>query len=575
MPELPIQTIVQILLFLLVPFLWGYCAVRLRVPTVIGYIVAGFFLALIKTADVSSVVSFFANIGLLLLLFTLGLELDLSTLRRHGKAVIVAGLLQVALTTLGTLFLLAFLQFGLTTSLLLGFALSLSSTAVVSKIIQERGDEHTLPGQLAIGILILQDIIAIPGILIISSYSPNLTKPDLLIAVSASVLKSIGILGLMYVFGERIIPRVFEKLGKVSRELLNLFTIVFIFALVGIFRYLGLSTGLASFSAGLLIGQTAQHHHIFSQIRPLRDIFVILFFVFLGVSTNLNLLANQWVSIVMFSLCLVLLKIVVMTLVLTKMKYNSKTVFSVGLFLSQVGEFAFILLREGHTNGLLSAEAMAFGTGVSLMTLLISPFLIQHHLFLYMQTRKIIKNHIPVLEEFIAYRIDREGSVAGSITTGHTDHVILCGYGRVGSYVGRALTLSNIPYCAIDYNQHVVQKERLAGVDIIYGDPTSHDILDIAGVKEAKAIIIALPDNFSQELVVLSARRKNPKILIFARVRQKDEQLRLKSLGADVVIQPEFEAALSIVKKVMRAKHMNDEDIQGKIKRLKIEHGMA
>ncbi|KXK08848.1 MAG: Inner membrane protein YbaL [Microgenomates bacterium OLB22] len=264
-----------------------------------------------------------------------------------------------------------------------------------------------------------------------------------------------------------------------------------------------------------------------------------------------------------------------MIVVLTKMKYNSRTVFSVGLFLSQVGEFAFILLREGHMKGLISADAMAFGTGVSLMTLLISPYLIQHHLFLYRHVRSIIKNHVPLLEEFIAYRIDREGSASRGIATAHTDHVILCGYGRVGSYVGRALTLSNVPFCAIDYNQHIVQKERQAGTDIIYGDPTSVDILDMAGVKEAKALIIALPDNFSQELVLLSARKKNPKIMIFARVRQKDEQLRLKSLGADVVIQPEFEAALSLVKKIMLAKHMNAEDIQGKIKRLKIEHGMA
>ncbi|KXK08847.1 MAG: Glutathione-regulated potassium-efflux system protein KefC [Microgenomates bacterium OLB22] len=229
------------------PLLCGYFAVRFRSPTVIGYIIAGFFIALLKEADVSSVVSFFANLGLLLLLFTLGLELDITTLRRHGRVVVLAGLLQVGLTTVGTICLLAFFNFNLTTALLLGFALSLSSTAVVSKIIQERGDEHTLPGQLAIGILILQDIVAIPAILVISSYNPDLAKPDLFIAVSASVLKSIGILGLMYVFGERVIPQVFEKLGKVSRELMNLFTIVFIFLLVGIFRYLGLSTGLAAF----------------------------------------------------------------------------------------------------------------------------------------------------------------------------------------------------------------------------------------------------------------------------------------------------------------------------------------
>lgn len=573
MGELSLTVLLYTILFIAVPMVFGFIALRLKIPALVGYMVGGIVLGSFIHEGLSEVLSMFASVGLILLLFTIGLEIDLTSLRRFSRFVLLGGLVQIILTALFVYGLSLLFGFSFITASIIGLAFALSSTAVVSKIIQERGEDNSLTGQLALGILILQDIVAIPLLVIVSSYKPDLAGFALVSSILLSLVKSGLVIAVMYTVGLRVIPPIFEYVGKISRELLNLFVLLFVFLAVYVFSLLGLSASLAAFVAGTLVGQTLSHYHIFSQMRPLRDLFLILFFVFLGASVEPSSYISSLLPILAFTGLFITAKFIVVLLIFIYFRFHTKTSYVIGILLCQVGEFAFILIHQSRAVGLINTTAYSFALSVTLFSLIISPLLIEHKERIYTLIRGFIKKRLPFLENYLTFAIDREPAHIEAFDM--KDHIILCGYGRVGKYIGRALTMASIPYIAIDYNYHTIEDARKKGVMAIYGDPTDIDILDYAQAEDATSLISAVPDSFSQEMIILNARLLNSKIVIFTRVDKESQQQRMKDLGAHVVIQPEFEAALSIVKRIFTGYHLPKSDIAGKIKRLKIEHGMG
>ncbi len=572
MSDIPVLSLAHTILFLSLPFIFGYAAYKFRLPTIIGYIAGGVALSFFVQSEVSEILSFFANIGLILLLFTLGLEIDLTSLRRFSRYAFVGGALQVAFTA-GSVFILAIIfKLTLIPSIILSLGFAMSSTAIVSKLLTDRGGESSLLGQLSLGILIFQDMVAIPLILVVSSFSDSLTGTALITSISGSIIKAVVIIAIMLVAGERIVPPLFAKVGKLSRELINLFTIIFIFAAVFLFSVLGLSASLAAFVAGMLIGQSLSHHHIFSQMRPFRDLFVILFFVFLGASVEISTLLPILPIVIVFSIIVIFIKIVILQLIFMWLRFHTKTAYSVGVLLSQVGEFAFIMFHVGFITGLLDVRTYAMAVGVTITTMVLSPFIIERREKIYNRLRKIIKKRLPFVDKYLMYAVDREPANIDVMTI--KNHIVLAGYGRVGSYIGRALQLADIPYIAVELNLQIVEKARKQGINIIYGDATDIDILDYLQVEHASCLVATVPDNLEQELIILNTKILNPKLAIFTRVEQEKVQKRMKDLGAKLVVQPEFEAALAIVRRLFTGFDMEPSDVEKRIKRLKLEHGM-
>ncbi len=573
MGDIAPTVLVQILLFLLFPLIGGYAAFKLKLPSIVGYIAGGILLGFVGKGILSGeFLSQFASVGIIFLLFTVGLEVNLESLKRFGKYTVYGGLLQIAITTV-SVFILSFLfQFDLRAALLLGLAFSLSSTAIVSKIIQEKGEESSLTGNLALGILVLQDLAAIPLIILVTAMGTNGGAVEFIKALFLGTFRAAFVLICIYFVGKKVVPFVFSKVTKISRETLNLFTIFFIFVAVYVFSVLGLSAGIAAFIAGVLVGQTLQHYHIFSQIRPLRDLFTVLFFVYLGITVDIGSIIFNLPAILLFTVILTFIKFVVVFFIFTKLKFHTRSSFSLGLLLTQVGEFAFVLLTQTLNSNLIASDTYHFAIATTLFTIALSPLLIQKRNILYTRTKAFIKNRIPDLDSYLSAHFDRDTSHIDVLEL--SDHVVLCGYGSVGKYIGRALMLSKIPYMAVDYNYYSVEQARRAGVDIIYGDCTDIDILDYAQVDTAAVLICAVPSKSAQENIILNAKTLNKKLLIFTRVNDEDQQQRMKDLGAEVVIQPEFEASLAIVRKIFMSFNIPKEDIAGKIKRLKIEHGM-
>lgn len=548
-------------------------AVKYRISPIIGYIVGGIFLhLLIGDRLPKNFINNFSILGLVLLVFTIGLETNFTNLRRFGKFVILGGLLQIGLSAFFIFLTANLFKFSVIESVFFGFAFALSSSAVVSKIIQEKGEENSLVGGIAIGVLIFQDLAFIPILIILSSFGQGVTTWNLIQSVFLNVGKAAIVLGLVYYVGQKLIPLIFNKIAKISREVLNLFIIVFIVSALAFFSFFGLSSLLAAFIAGVLLGQTFEHYHIFSQIRPLRDLLVVVFFVFLGLSLELGYVISNIVPILAFVISVIVIKILVVLGIYLFFKFHTRTSFALAIFLFQVGEDAFILIFQGLASGSIRQDTYNFALSVVLTTLILTPIFISGKDKIFLNIRSFIKKHLVFLERYLIYKFDRESPNIDILPL--KNHVIICGYGRVGSYIGRALTLANVPFIAVDYNFHTVEKAKKEGVNVIYGDPTDEDVLDFAECDGASILISAVPESFSQQMIIFNAKKLNPKIVIFTRVHRDAELRRMRDLGVEVVIQPEFEASLSIVRRILLWKGLDREEIARKIKRLKIEHGM-
>lgn len=576
MGEVDFNLVLNFFVFLFIPFIFGALAKKIKLPPLVGYIFGGLvYGSIFSTIPSYEAIKNFAYFGILLLLFTVGLETNFSRLFSFKKIILISAGFQLILSIIFVFLISLLFKFSLLVSFLIGIALSSSSTTIVAKIIQDRGEESSFLGELAMGILLFQDIAFIPFMIIFSSITngEKLSFIDFLSNVFFSLVKSGVIIAGLFYLGEKIIPYIFRRIAKSSRELFNLFIILFIFFITGLSIFLKIPTLISVFIAGILLSSTLEHHHIFSQIRPLRDILAVIFFVYIG--TNIKIFSEISVipQIFLFTFIVILTKALIILLIFLFMRFHTRTSFTMALYLFQIDEDAFILMSVALANNLISNQEYLFIITSVLITLIITPILIRNKDSLYKKIRLFIKKNLPFLENFINLRLDSNKSPIDELDI--KNHVVICGYGRVGSYIGRSLMMANIPYIAIDYNLYLVEKAKKQGVNIIYGDPTDIDILDYAQVDEASILVLAVPEKNIQEAIILNAKKLNKNIFIISRVHKKADQVRMKDLGVNLIIQPEFEASLSIVKKIYLMHKLDKEEIINKIKRLKIEHGIV
>lgn len=575
MTEIPAAALFNYFIFLLIPFFCGYIAKKLKISPIVGYIIGGLVLGNLFGGMISKgTVNHFAYFGIILLLFTLGLEVNFRQILMLRRFIVFGGALQLFFSIIFVFILTLLFNFSPLKSFLIGIALSSSSTILVAKIIQDRGEENSLVGQIALGILMFQDLAFIPFLIIfLSIASGSISFLTLTKNIIFSVVEASLIVVFLYYFGQRFIPKLFDNIAQTSRELLNLFIIIFIFFVTYFSTILQVPILIGVFIAGILVSQSLEHYHIFSQVRPLRDLLAVVFFVFIGLNIKVNLVFFNLPTIIIFSFLVILIKAIIILLVFLFLRFHSRTAFSLAFFLFQIDEDAFILMFYAFQNKVVSYQDFLFINTSILITLTLTPILIKNKESIYFWLRRLIRKFLPFLEDFIKFRIDRDISPIDVL--GLKNHVVICGYGRVGGDIGRALMMANIPFVAIDYDFQTVEKAKKEGINIMYGDPSDIDVLDYAEVDNAVMLISAVPEKFSQEAIVLNAKKLNPKIFVITRIHQKDSQSRLKDLGVDLVVQPELEASLSIIKKVFFAFRLSREEILDKIQRLKMEHGMV
>ena len=541
---------------------------RLKLPALPGFIVAGVLLgpgALGLVADVHQVESL-AEVGVILVLFTIGIEFSLGRLREMGREVVIGGLTQVGLTVGASALAARAFALPWTVALLLGFLVALSSTALVLKGLTDQGEIDAPHGRLATGVLIFQDLCVVPMMLVLPFLAGRAAggAAGLALALGKAVLVVIGVL----VVARAVVLRALAEILKTRSRELFLIAII----LLGILTALGTaaagaSLALGAFLAGLVISESDYGHQAMAELLPFRDVFISLFFVAVGMLVQVQfirdhpLLAVGGVAVIMAG------KALAAAVGPALLGYSGRVALLAGLAVSQIREFSFVLAREGREATLLSEGLYQTFLAVAVFTMLVTPFLLQAGPAIVDR----LERAVPLDRLLPGFR--RQGIAAGDQPL--TDHVIIAGYGLNGRNLAAALRSIQAPYVIVELNAQTVRDARTRGEPAFYGDATREEILRGLGVDRARLLVVAISDPAATRRMVRVARALNPRIHIIARTRYVVEIPELTRLGADAVIPEEFETSIEIFARVLAHYNVARHDIERLVQQIRASQYQA
>jgi monovalent cation:H+ antiporter-2, CPA2 family len=371
--------------------------------------------------------------------------------------------------------------------------------------------------------------------------------------------------GVGIALGKLVVPFLVRKVAYLnSRELLILMAVTIAIAMAYLASLLGISPALGAFLAGVVIADSQENHEVFAETRPLRDLFVALFFVSLGFLITPGTIINNLPLVVIITLAVLAIKFIVVLVISELIGNHIKTAIYSSFGLAQVGEFAIIIYSGARGMGLISQDIVSLGVSVALLSLIITPFLFKWATPFWKKVREYSAGR-PWLAHLIF-----KGGLAKMAAEKMNGHIVICGFGRVGAWVGKALSSLAVPYIVIDYNQKVVDQLKSRGIPVIFGDPIQPEILEAAQIGRAKAVVVAIPDRVAQEELIMLLNRKYPNIHIIGRAHFDEDVERLKLLEVDKVVQPEFEGAVAIVRSILTTMGKSREEVGQKITSLRL-----
>ncbi len=547
----------------------GLIAKLLKLSPIIGYLIAGVVFGNLFALDNSSVQTF-AQIGIILLLFSIGLEMSFTKLGRMLSPAIIGAGFQIILGTGLLYILLEILGVSGISALVLALGFSLSSTAVIFKVLSDRGESDTIHGELMLAWSLVQDLAAVPIIIILPILAQSHRGAGVILPLALAFGKAILVVAATVVLGKIVVPYIIHKIASSnSRELLVLASIALALGTAALTSYLGISPALGAFLAGLVISQSQENHAVFAETRPLRDLFVALFFITLGFLIRIPLVLTHWWVILLLALGVLVIKMVVVWFLSLSLGFHGKTAVATSLGLAQAGEFSFILFSLSQNLNIMTNDIVSIGFATALLTLIATPLLFK----LATPFWRKVKNGTSssgFLHSFLT-GFDKRNNDHNEIS----GHIIICGFGRVGAWVGKALESMGIAYVVVDYDQSVVAKEKERGTPVIYGDPGEGEVLEQAGISGAKAIVIAIPDRVAQEEIISLVQTKYPAVKIISRVHQDDDFQKMKLLRVHKIIQPEFEASVAMVRAIMDSMGKSKEEVRERVKSLRVSRSKS
>lgn len=524
----------------------GLLCRRFKQPPLIGYLVGGLLVGPsgVKLVSDAHSIEVLAEVGVVLLMFALGVETSFSELKPVRRFAVIGGAIQMATTVAvawgaGTLWGL-----GIGTSILLGFIVAVSSTVVVLKVLMERAALDSAHGRALLGLLIVQDLAVVLMVVVI----PSLADPAKLSipAIGLALGKAAVFLGAAIWLGTRILPAAMKYVARTgSKELLLLAGVVLCFGLSAASFFLGLSLALGAFIAGLVISESDHSHQLLADVFPLRDLFSTVFFVSVGMLLDLSVLGKDLPAAVAFILAIVAGKALLGVVTARMFGYPLRTSLAIGLGLAQIGEFSFVMADIGRANGLLNDRLLAVVLASAVATIILTPALFKLAPALHaLWTRVWWRRAMAAAES-------RTDGSHGTSDLDQGDHVVICGFGRVGASLGEVLARNGARILIIDIDQNTLQGLRDRGIPGIYGDAANLELLKRACLPLAKMLVVALPDPLSCRLAVMYGRQLNPDLPIIARAHRSHDVAQLYELGADEVVQPEFEASIEFIRFAM------------------------
>lgn len=512
---------------------------KLKLPTMIGLFITGIVLG--HVVNDTSMISTLSELGVIFLLFIIGLEFSVEKFSAIKRYALIGGILQVVITTILIMLLGFALKLPWTSALFLGFLVAFSSTAIVMKIMQQRHITHSVQGRVTLGILIFQDIAVIIVILLTPILGGESVELHLLPQLA---VKAVG-LGLIIFAGAKwFIPLALRDAARTkNRDLFLLLTLFICMGTTFATSLIGIGPELGAFIAGLLISKTEYSHQTLGYIQPFQDVFMSLFFISIGLMVNLHLFLANIGIIVMLTVIIVIINFSATFVTGMALKLPTKVSVSIAILLSQIGEFSFVLAKEGMAYGLMTSQFFSVFLGVSILTMSLTPFLEK-------ATPQIVK----VFARFPYFQVDDELKALpeeleekGDVE----DHVILVGLGRNGKHIAKACRQFHIPIRIVDMNPTTVENQQALGLPIIYGRASNESVLKELNITSAQCIVISASTYEETMKTIDAARRLNPDIHIIVRTRYLKSIDDVIEAGADEVIPKEFETSIMMFTRIM------------------------
>jgi monovalent cation:proton antiporter-2 (CPA2) family protein len=504
---------------------------KLKLGAILGYLIAGVVIgpSVFNLVSDPYTILHFAELGVVLLLFVIGLELEPATLWRMRNQIVFSGGSQLLISA-AAIGLFSHYVFGLSlaASLVIGLSLALSSTAFAIQLMNEQRILQTPPGQRGFSILLMQDVAVIPILLVVTALAPVQTDSGPAWYISLGAVAGVLLVGRFLV---NPLLRVVARYG--SSEVMTA-AALFIVLVTGLaMDKVGLSMGMGAFIAGILLADSSFKHQLETEIEPFKGLLLGLFFIAIGMNLDLQLLVNDPIFIVSMSVLLVIVKAIIIFSILRASKQSSSDSMRIAIMLSQGGEFAFVVMTLALSNSVLDASiAGQVNLIVGLSMALTSPAVIVYSLF---------------------FNTKNCPAVYDSYTDASESRVIIAGFGRFGQITGRILAANSIPFTAMDKDAEHIEFVRQFGNKVYFGDATRLDLLKKAGIENARVLLVAIDNAEEITAVVKLVQDKFPKVKIIARARNRMHAIELSKLGVSFFVREVFDSALLASKEVLKA----------------------
>lgn len=512
---------------------------RAHLPPILAYLFAGVLAGpqLLSIFAHPEEMHLLAEVGIVFLLFSLGLEFSLPKLLAMRSLVFGVGLGQMVLTTAVFTLIPYLYGISLSASIIIGGTLALSSTAIVIKQATEMGILNNRRTQLAISILLFQDLAVVPFLIAIPLLAQT-GEVSIAFALGEALLKGVFVIALLMSVGKWVLPWVFREIARTRTDELFVLTTILIALLAGgLTYYFGLSMALGAFLAGMMLGESQYKYQLEADIRPFRDILMGLFFVTVGMQLDLTVLWDHLTAIIVGVFLLMIVKVALVRLASMLVRTDAINGWSAGVKLCQIGEFSFVIAALATTHSILTNEQSSLIVCMGVISMALTPWLMNNSVNI---AKRIVRNELPLDENAL--------TVVGSKLS---NHVIICGFGRVGQSVARMLKMEGIHFVAIDMDPVRVHESRNAGEPVIFGDASQKDILTSANIHKAKLVLVTFDQVDKAKQVITQSRMLTSNVDVMVRTKRDYQLESLYNAGANQVVPELQEGSLMLVSQVL------------------------
>ncbi len=533
---------------------------RVGMPPVLGYLFVGIAIGPHALGLVSNneTVALLGEVGVAFLLFSIGLEFSLPQFMAMRSVLLGLGGAQVLVGTLSGALIAWWIGIPVAAAFVVGGALAMSSTAIVIKQLTDQVELQARHGNLSLGILLFQDLAAVPFLVIIPLLAAD-GERSLAVALELALVKAVIAFAVMLAAGRYALRPLFHEVASARSNELFTLTVLFVSLLAAwLTEQLGLSLALGAFLAGMMLSETEYRHQIEVELRPFKDVLLGLFFVTVGMRFDVTVLPEIWPWVLLLATGLVLGKGVAIVLLAWFWGRDRAVSLRTGVVLGHGGEFGFALLALAMATGLLSnSDAQPILAGI-IVSMLIAPVLIRHN-------RGIAERLLPARSAPVSTDVEEIASMVHD-TSGH---IVLCGYGRVGSQIGALLTAEHVPFVAIDLHPQLVRDAWEDGRQVFYGDVSHRDVLRALGVERARALVVSFDNERAALHILREARAVNRELPILVRSRDDTNLERLLAAGASEVVPETLETSIMLTSRLLHTLGVSDEQVEARITALR------